>query len=82
MRNFEDIVFMYMKQTHKHMGRFSNLHYCTFKFDTKNTLLAIFRLKIGKKAVVIFGVSTLKFAEMQKNYAKQKTSNVDPNCLI
>ena len=49
MRNFEDIVFMYMKQTHKHMGRFSNLHYCTFKFDTKNALLAIFRLKIGKK---------------------------------
>ena len=64
------------------MGRFSNLHSCTFKFDTKNALLAIFRLKIGKKTIVIFGASTLKFAEMQKNYAKQKTSNVEPNCLI
>ena len=36
------------------------------KFETKNVSLGIFRLRIGEKMVAIFGISTLKFVEMQK----------------
>ena len=45
------------------------------KFETRNVLLGIFRLKLGKKTIVIFGISTLEFAEMQKIVQNSNNKN-------
>ena len=47
------------------------------KFETKNVLLGIFRLKIGK-TVVIFGISTLEFAKSKKWCKTKAKSNFGP----
>ena len=36
------------------------------KLEAKNDLWDIFRLKLGEKTIVTFGISTLEFADMQK----------------
>ena len=49
------------------------------KFDTKNVLLGIFRLnKNWKKTIVILGISTLEFAEMQKIVQSKQKSIFGP----
>ena len=54
------------------------------KFQAKNVLFGIFRLKL-KQMIVIFGIITLDFAEMQKmvqNKKKNKKQIWDQKCLI
>ena len=45
------------------------------KFETRNVLLGIFRLKLVTKTIVIFGISTLEFAEMQKIVQNSNNKN-------
>ena len=51
------------------------------KFEIKNVLLGIFRLKLEKKTIVIFGINTLEFAEMQKIVQNKKKTNLGPKML-
>ena len=42
----------------------------------------VFLDKNLEKTIVIFGISTLEFAEMQKNVQNKRKSNLGPKCLI
>ena len=73
------MLFLYEQ---KHIGRFSNLYYCTFKFETKNVLMGVFRLKLGKKTIVLFGISILEFPQMPRIVQNKKKLNLGPKSLI
>ena len=63
------MLFLYEQ---KHIGRFSNLCYCTFKFETKNVLMGVFRLKLGKKTYCIIWNQHPRISRNAENCAKQK----------
>ena len=48
------------------------------KLEAKNDLWDIFRLKLGEKTIVTFGISTLEFVNMQKSFTKQTKANLGP----
>ena len=52
------------------------------KLEAKNDLWDIFRLKLGEKAIVTFGISTLEFADMQKVVQNKQKQIWDQKCLI
>ena len=52
------------------------------KLEAKNDLWDIFRLKLGEKTIVTFGISTLEFADMQKVVQNKQKQIWDQKCLI